>query len=345
MNSKIVIGDLHLKIDTKNNLIILINQVLNYLKDKKSLDYDLVFVGDIYNDKAIIRSEIQSFLYNLLKDISNKFRKIYVLAGNHDLENKDSDKSSLGIFKYIFKNIIIIDSTYQVHDDCLFVPYKNNAEKFNDIISKYASNNIKNIFCHQAINGFLLNNSMSCSDGIAIKNLLNFNGNILAGHFHKPQNNKNIYYIGSAWSQNFSEANDEKRFIVLNNDNTINSITIDGIGRHIFLNIDAYDEENKSKEILSKLNSNDIIKIEITGIKKDVDFTIQDILNNNKDSFYKISLNAKYINSNKKSIIKENSSLEDMLNKYIEYNSENFNDVNLSLLKAKGLEYLKYAKI
>ena len=113
---QLVIGDVHLKqnnLDVAEQLFKLIDEsLLKHYPDK------LVFLGDIYDTKAIIRSEAQNFLIEKLLAIQSKYPKmpIIIIVGNHDLEHLATNENALRPLDLI-QNVKVVDR-FLVEDDC-----------------------------------------------------------------------------------------------------------------------------------------------------------------------------------------------------------------------------------
>lgn len=346
MKNSIIIGDLHLKLETKEYLDILYNQIIQAIKKIKSnnkspIKINLIFLGDIYDGKAIIRSEIQNYFVNFLEQNilnSSYFDKIIILVGNHDLENLQKSQNSLQVIKKISDKILVIDEPY-LDQDCLYVPYIHDNSKFLDILNK--NKNAKYIFAHQAINGFKYREGKVCEDGVSKEEIKN-KATIISGHFHCPQQKKdNILYVGGAWSQTFNEANEQKRFIIISDDDQIEEQRIKNIPKHLIFNIEFNKKQNNIIP-WDKINEKDKVRLIISGKKEEIK-SMPDIQTNlEKDIELQVHLN--FTDEKIDIKIKENLTPNDMFCQYVDQNKDQYEDI--CLLKKKGEEYLKnYAEI
>ena len=169
--SSLVVGDLHLK---PKNLPIT-EQLFNYIEtDPKFKNIEVLnLLGDIYDTKAIIRSEAQNFLFDYLS--KSRFKKINIITGNHDFENLECIKSALDPLKYIPKVRLYSGQElgYDEELQACFVPYIKN----NDNFIKLLHNNIEKInksqiiYCHQGFSGFDLGGGILDQHGVNINDL------------------------------------------------------------------------------------------------------------------------------------------------------------------------------
>ena len=126
--------------------------------------------------------------------------KIYTIVGNHDIFYKNKIKpNSLQIFENNI-NVNIIDSPTEFQN-ILLVPWGF------DIPTTQAE------YCygHFGINGFKMNDSFTCSDGMEATQFSSFR-KVYSGHFHKKSSISNITYLGSPYQQTFSDTNNERGF-------------------------------------------------------------------------------------------------------------------------------------
>ena len=204
-NLFVAISDVHISL---KNLTVA-TQVLKQALDKaRELKIPLFIAGDLNDTKALMRSEWVEVLIQLFgqefKDIP-----IYILVGNHDLNNKNSDQNSLN-FLNLIPNVTVIDKT-----SCLtfgevefgVIPYMPTKEGFlaasESIVSKY-------LLCHQGFMGAFMGDYVVDESSVDPKLLKDFK-QVYSGHYHKHQRvEDNIMYFGSPFTVNFGESKQEK---------------------------------------------------------------------------------------------------------------------------------------
>jgi DNA repair exonuclease SbcCD nuclease subunit len=166
----------------------------------------VIFNGDLFEEKSRISTHMYNEVWNLFRGLSTKC-DITFNTGNHDLDSANRD-SSLRPFTDVAT--VITFPTDIIMEDYLvrIVPYEMVNAKSLELNRTKAI-----LFTHEMISGL----GLSPTDLMTIKPLdrllfkdwdLVFNG-----HMHKPQTLDNIVNIGSPMIQDWSEANDSKRFI------------------------------------------------------------------------------------------------------------------------------------
>jgi len=200
-----------------------------------------IFTADLhfstYNSDQIIKeSGFPERLDSLIKTLNNminygrehNIKNIVVggdilhnknlLDGNHDMSSKTIDSVS---------GLKSLDSEQNVHtiheiekiENIMFVPWK--------YASKEVLKNEKSdyLISHFGLNEGTLSSGISIVSDISIKDLSNFKF-VLLGHYHRGQNitndNTTLYYVGSPIQLDWSEKNEEKRFLVV--DTNLNTI-------------------------------------------------------------------------------------------------------------------------
>lgn len=241
------IGDLH--IGKKLNDIILLNDqkiVLNQII-QISIEEDvdgILIAGDVY-DKNSPSNEAMDLFNDFITKLVKLEKKVYIIAGNHDANQKISYFSYLLRKNNVFvseeflgttQEIIENDEYGEVHIHLLpFIKpivvkkiYPNEIiNTYEDAIkttlgySKVDVNNRNILLCHQFITG----SETSDSEQLAIGGLDNIDYTVFddfdyvaLGHIHKAQKvgRDTLRYSGSILKYSFSEANHVKSCTLLN---------------------------------------------------------------------------------------------------------------------------------
>lgn len=207
-----LITDIHIKL---NNL----DKVSELFDIVEEIGNPVIILGDVLDNKAIIRAECLNLVYNKLKNSKLTYK---ILVGNHDMLSLDvtADKNSLTTLDAL-PNVEIISKPIR-DSQIAFIPYIHNPEILKDTIKSLInesanSNNLgeacKTIFTHADIQGFKHGSKISES---GVENT-DFPKDIkvISGHYHSVQYKGNITYLGSPFSHTFSEANESKYIGIL----------------------------------------------------------------------------------------------------------------------------------
>lgn len=223
-----IISDSHFGVK-KSNPIFLKSQLrffdecfIPYLEKHK---INTIFhLGDVYDNRHNINvgvlNEFDSLIFEKLRGYL-----ICILVGNHDTYFKNTiDIHSLKPYNK-FPNINIVDEIKMErfdNRDILLVPWQVDNNVF---IKKIADKNVKDLdVCmgHFEINGFNMNNTKVCDQGIDPSIFIKNYHLTLSGHFHQRkiinQGNRAIHYIGNPYQLTRSDINQKKGFAVLDLD-------------------------------------------------------------------------------------------------------------------------------
>ena len=165
-----------------------------------------IFLGDWHDNRRTINISTLNFSLENIEKLSKNFDQIFMIVGNHDLYYREKrDLNSINFSRNI-KNVKIINEI-TIIDDCCFLPWLMDYEI--DQVKKISK---KYVFSHLELPFFILNNNRLMEDNgkLRLEDLKN-NDMVLTGHFHKRQQKDNVYYIGNAFPQNFSDSGDLER--------------------------------------------------------------------------------------------------------------------------------------
>ena len=165
-----------------------------------------IFLGDWHHQRAAINVDTLSYSLDNLEKLSKNFDLTYFLLGNHDLYYKETREVSSMAFARNIERIKII-SHPTVINNVAFIPWLVGEEwrTIRDMQSDYT-------FGHFELPNFLMNAMVRMPDTAEIQREDFANqGQVFTGHFHKRQNNNNIWYIGNAFPHNYADAWDDER--------------------------------------------------------------------------------------------------------------------------------------
>lgn len=178
----------------------------------------VVCLGDVFHTHSVIRSEIITLVTQHVKDISQKVPYI-ILLGNHDLAHpKTPDIHAWIPFMHGYENLTIIDKPTSI-DGNFYLPYIDINSEFEAALD-VAMQESSLIFCHQTFRdanfGFI-----TAKEGTTVPT--DYSGLIVAGHIHKQQRLGPVWYPGTPYAQEASDAGEVKGINLL--DTATGSIT------------------------------------------------------------------------------------------------------------------------
>lgn len=193
----------------KQNSMTWLNSQLDFIYKQlipyiESLDDEvrLIHLGDVFDSRSSISTMVASKVVDAFKELRSKVKKFVVIAGNHDYYSPNS--SDIDTLSLILKNLDIDLITKGIHidDNCIYVPwYSWGDEIIQDVIYQH---DIKYLFTHADI----------VNESIKYKNVA-----VFSGHIHIPELKQNSYNLGSCYSINFADSNQERGFYVLKDNN------------------------------------------------------------------------------------------------------------------------------
>lgn len=314
MKNKLIIGDLHQKFNNLNNIAPLFGYINSLIKDKGI--NEVIFLGDVYDTKAVIRSEVQNFFIEKLNELCKNDVKIFIIVGNHDYENQDCKNHSLRPLSFISDKIVIVDSPKLGDDNIGFLPYYPTNDLFKAGIKELMSRNkkINYIYCHQGFlgfdygNGFLDNHSQSADD--VPKNI-----KFICGHYHKTQKSDNVFYLGTPMSHSFGEVDQAKFIAIQSGDNFDMLPTADIVPRHVRFYVDS----ESSNIALSNVKAADHIEVIVSCKKSEMTKFDKEWLSGFFDAtFTNVTVKFDITEDSQNVRIKEHMTAASMLEKYLE---------------------------
>lgn len=204
-----VFGDIHFgkKNNSRQFNIDCENFVKWFVKEAHNWGADTcIFLGDWHDNRRFLNVSTLNYSLSNLELLDNSFNQVYFLLGNHDLYYREKREINSIEFARNLKNTKIIYQP-EVIGDCAFIPWLigNEWKEIQKIKSRY-------MFGHFELPNFLMNAMSAMPDNGELKSddLIN-NEYVFSGHFHKRQKQGNIWYIGSPFAHNYSDAWDDER--------------------------------------------------------------------------------------------------------------------------------------
>lgn len=216
------LGDPHIQVanlDESDDLMnFIVDVCIKYQPDQ------MVILGDLFHNFAVVRTEILDFWKEWLDTLSES-QKLIVLTGNHDLANSGDDEyksNALNVFGLMKKKNLSIIQNAQAQGIFGFVPYMNDQEKFIEIANGLKSYGAKVLVCHQDFDGGQYETGYYCPNGVN-PDKLDFD-TIIGGHIHKRQRFGKVILPGTARWMISSDANEPKGLWLVDHDDISGAI-------------------------------------------------------------------------------------------------------------------------
>jgi DNA repair exonuclease SbcCD nuclease subunit len=210
-NSALVISDLHLRhnhFDMAQMILQKAEEEIDRLKPKY-----LIIGGDSFHSKNVMYANVLNLFKAFLLRVTKKC-KVICLIGNHDWAIQYS-VHSLQTLDYI-ENLTLVETTYRLNDKVGFIGYCREQSRFEELMLNLQGCEI--LFGHLDLNGFDLGSGWEESDAFCGEERFTSFKKVFSGHFHKAQqrtlaSGTEIIYVGTGYTTDFAEADQEKRFL------------------------------------------------------------------------------------------------------------------------------------
>lgn len=252
---------------------------------KKHKIKDIVFAGDLFQDRQKIDVATYSLTFDVLFKHCDGSINLWLLLGNHDMWFHDKwDISSVLPFSAL-PNVTVINKacTLEINGKEIdFLPYVRNPIEHLQEFEKSTKQRkgLKLLIGHLAIHGAELNTLYHTladvvleHDGDMVKvgpELFKAWDKVFLGHYHGAQEIENIEYVGSLLQLTFGEAFQEKHVIVYDLKTGKQEYIINDFSpKHLILSegeIHKHDIENN----FVRLNVENRKSIDILDLKKEV---------------------------------------------------------------------------
>lgn len=210
------------------------------------------FLGDWHEVRNSIHIDTMNLSHQLIKKLNDIELPIFFVVGNHDLYNRQTRDIHSCIFFQEFKNVTLISqpTVYDCFDGgALFAPYLFHSEYDNTLKNR----KVNHLLGHFEFKDFILTGqSVKMEYGPDCTELGSYK-NILSGHFHKRQRQRNVQFIGNTFPTSFADAGDTDRGAVVY---TFDTATIEfhdwaRAPRYIKTTLSELSSGNNSSEMLN----------------------------------------------------------------------------------------------
>ena len=205
-----ILGDIHSKSANKDLTAEFFDSFAKYCKENQITS--LCLLGDVYNQRAVVRSELQRMLVKAFsKLLAAGVKTIDIVVGNHDLDSLDVTDHSLDVFEWIYPKYIKVHTDATIVGDEMFIPYTRDYEKIQKTLEECEG---KTVYCHLPITGFMLAPRLMEKNGVPLQ-WFSKAKKVYAGHFHAQQQKDNVVFPGSIFVNTYSEAGMDPHFLVI----------------------------------------------------------------------------------------------------------------------------------
>lgn len=195
----------------------------------------IICAGDLFHSRKRISVDVHALVCEALTSML----PVHAIAGNHDLsmDERTCWLTGLPLSAYLRPALVEIDGW-----SVKMIPWCDTDEAVTDALKAKADFYVGHFGVAGSKvgpNGFEIPGHVSREALRRPKNTWLF-----LGHYHRPQNlDDRTMYVGSALHIDRSDAGDEKRFVVLHPDNTVESVPLKRAPR--FITLSASDVEKK----------------------------------------------------------------------------------------------------
>lgn len=226
MNNKcLILSDLHFGVYKASSEWEQIHRNLfnKIIKEAIQAKCEYCFIlGDVFHDKKEIGTNILKLANDFFYILSNSFKKIYILAGNHDfLYREDSSICTFNEIKSIQnkKIVKIIDKPkiFTLENKKIGILPWHKILKQQDL-DLFFNNKYDLFFSHLPINDFNISLNIKEDKGFSLELVKKIANLSFHGHFHTYQQIENIVYIGAQLHLNKNDRNMDKFFAILDLD-------------------------------------------------------------------------------------------------------------------------------
>ena len=182
-----------------------------YIQEAKAQNCDVgIFSGDWHHNRSALNLTTMDASLRSLEKLGKAFKEFYFFPGNHDLYYKDKRDIHSVVFGKHVPGITVVTEPV-IKDDVGLVPWLVGDEWKSVVKMK-----CKYMFGHFELPHFKMNAMVEMPDtGEVRASDFQYQELVFSGHFHKRQNNNNIWYIGNAFPHNYADAWDDDRGMMI----------------------------------------------------------------------------------------------------------------------------------
>jgi DNA repair exonuclease SbcCD nuclease subunit len=304
----LVSGDPHLKVSNMATSRLFLDWMY---KLQLELQPDMVIMlGDQFDTHSIVRVEVLNLWVDYLKKCAPASH--VMLKGNHDEISPGSNVHALVALE---KLATIVDRPVTL-GRLSFIQYIHDEEAFAKALEELDG---KILFCHQTFQGAQYENGFYDPNGFSTSLLERFN-HVVSGHIHKSQRVGRVFYPGTPYATNFSDAGERKGAYLMDiSENNIESMVFHESPCPKYHVLRLSDPERASKFFDECPTTQDHFKLVLSAPRASVRSFGESQSFKTAKKRLKITFSPQYTDTVKRKLkISEEASMEDMLSKYVE---------------------------
>lgn len=173
------------------------------------------FLGDFF-DEPHRTGSIDVHVMNRLRDYLSDVWDVdmVMIPGNHDATNTQANIHAIHTLPSFNSRIQVIDAPTLLHGDQLWFPWLRDPEENSAMLQAFKDSPARAVFGHFDIKGFRLARSHLSTIGVTLDSFLD-SWKIYTGHYHQPQQTRNVRYLGSPYQLSASDVFCERAFLVI----------------------------------------------------------------------------------------------------------------------------------
>jgi len=238
----------------------ILDSILTSYSNWPKEDKNVIIAGDVYHEKNIVYGTALTLFESFL----NKFTdwNFIIINGNHDVcDQTENPITLLTALDEKFEHVTLVDYNQskvigQNNNILLIGWHRNMSQMIKEAVEM--NPDVDTLISHFGVNEASLSTGIYGVSKIKFSQLRSKFNLIILGHYHKPQelksNDKMLYYVGSLIQENWNEVNEDKRYLILD-DNTmeVSSILVEGYDKYILMESDDLVEIKKQMESIENL--------------------------------------------------------------------------------------------
>lgn len=219
MSKKILLfSDLHLRPESEEVCFQVLDHVLQTAKQHGCSA--IGFLGDFFH----LRYQVPVYLLNKVSEwiwrVRTEAIDLHLLPGNHDQIHTNGEHA-LEVFRGRLH--VYVHTQPTASEWGVWMPYRP-VEAASKVLQEMPLQGLNfmwkcsRLFAHLPVLGAMMNNTKPDASGLPASTFGGFD-EVYLGHYHKPHSPApNVHYVGSPWQTRADEAGQQKRFLLLSQD-------------------------------------------------------------------------------------------------------------------------------
>lgn len=239
------------------------------IKYHKKEDDILIHCGDVFDNRNLLDISVLNRTVKLFEDLSLIFPKIYIVCGNHDTYQKNSNLiNSINILGYISNVELVIDKPKILEFDNKRIALMQwGIDTQDELRSLDYIQSSDFLFAHTSVVGAIYSGSRAVEHGNTDEVFYKY-GKVYSGHIHTSQVIKNIRFVGSPYELTRNDINNPKSIWCVDF-KTGQEFSILNDYSPKFLRFNYREIENRSVDEINKLFKNNFVDVVVDSEMKD----------------------------------------------------------------------------